>query len=187
MSESALSLLPVAAEEFGKRVHAVTPDAWDRPTPASEWTVRDIVNHLVGEHLWAPELLGGARMSDVGDRFDGDVLGNDPVRAWDEAIYRSLTAWGTTPPDRVVHLSFGDLPATEYAEQMLMDLTVHGWDLARGAGLDERLNPDAVRHALAYVERNADLLAGTALFAAPVEIDSDDPQDRLLALLGRRP
>jgi uncharacterized protein (TIGR03086 family) len=187
MSESALSLLPVAAEEFGKRVHAVTPDAWDRPTPASEWTVRDIVNHLVGEHLWAPELLGGARMSDVGDRFDGDVLGNDPVRAWDEAIYRSLTAWGTTPPDRIVHLSFGDVPAREYAEQMLLDLTVHGWDLARGAGLDERMDPEAVGHVLAYTERNAGGLGSSGLFDAPVEIDSDDPQDRLLALLGRRP
>jgi uncharacterized protein (TIGR03086 family) len=187
MSRSAVSLLPVAAEEFGKRVHAVPADAWDRPTPASEWSVRDMVNHLVGEHLWAPELLRGATVEDVGDRFSGDLLGDDPVTAWDRAIYRSLTAWGTTPPDRVVRLSFGDVPATEYAEQMLLDLTVHGWDLARGAGLDERMDPDTVRHALAYAERNADELEGSGLFAAPVETGSDDPQDRLLGLLGRRP
>lgn len=187
MSESPLSLLPVAAEEFGRRVHAVPPDGWDRQSAASEWTVRDVVNHLVGEHLWAPELLGGATVDEVGDRFSGDVLGDDPVKAWDEAIYRSLTAWGSTPPDRVVHLSFGDVPATEYAEQMLLDLTVHGWDLARGAGLDERMNPDAVRHVLAYAEHNADGLEGSGLFGAPVETGSDDPQDRLLGLLGRRP
>jgi uncharacterized protein (TIGR03086 family) len=187
MSESALSLLPVAAEELGKRVHAVARDAWGKQSAASEWTVRDVVNHLVGEHLWAPELLGGATVDDVGDRFSGDVLGDDPAKAWDEAIYRSLTAWGTTSPDTVVHLSFGDVPAGEYAEQMLLDLTVHGWDLARGAGLDERMNPDTVRHVLAYVERNAGMLAGSGLFDAPVEVDSDDPQDRLLGLLGRRP
>jgi uncharacterized protein (TIGR03086 family) len=187
MSESAQSLLPVAAEEFGRRVHAIAPDAWNRRSAASEWTVRDVVNHLVNEHLWAPELLGGATVDEVGDRFEGDVLGDDPVEAWDEAIYRSLTAWGTTPPDRVVHLSFGDVPATEYAEQMLLDLTVHGWDLARGAGLDEQMNQDTVRHTLGYAERNAGMLAGTGLFAEPVETGSDDPQDRLLGLLGRRP
>jgi uncharacterized protein (TIGR03086 family) len=182
-----MSLLPVAAEEFGKRVHAVPADAWDNPTPASEWTVRDLVNHLVGEHLWAPELLRGATMDEVGDRFEGDVLGDDPRRAWDEAIYRSLTAWAATRPDQTVHLSFGDVPASEYAEQMLLDLTTHGWDLARGAGLDERMDPATVRHVLAYAEQNAGGLAGSGLFADAVDVESEDPQDRMLGLLGRRP
>ena len=187
MTESAMSLLPVAAEEFGKRVHAVPADAWDNPTPASEWTVRDLVNHLVGEHLWAPELLRGATIDEVGDRFEGDVLGDDPLRAWDEAIYRSLTAWAATRPDQTVHLSFGDVPASEYAEQMLLDLTTHGWDLARGAGLDERMDPATVRHVLAYAEQNAGGLAGSGLFADAVDVESEDPQDRMLGLLGRRP
>lgn len=30
-------------------------------------------------------------------------------------------------------------------------------------------------------------MTGSGLFAHPVEIDSDDPQDRLLAALGRNP
>jgi uncharacterized protein (TIGR03086 family) len=183
----AITLLPAAAEEFGRRVHAVPPDAWDRATPCVDWSVRDVVNHVVGEHLWAPELLGGATMTDVGDRFDGDVLGDDPLAAWDPAIYRSLTAWAKVPADRPVHLSFGDTPAREYAEQMLVDLVVHAWDVSRGAGLDERMDPAAVRHALAYVEPHAAGLAASGLFAEPVPVSSDDPQDRLLGLLGRRP
>jgi uncharacterized protein (TIGR03086 family) len=187
MNASARTLLPVAAEEFGRRVHAVPDSAWDAPTPCSEWTVRDLVNHLVVEHLWVPELLGGATIDEVGDRFDGDVLGDDPRAAWDEAIYRSLTAWGRTADEEPVHLSIGDLPAREYAEQMLSDLVVHGWDLARGAGLDERMDPATVEHVLGYAGGIADQYAGSGLFAAPVEVDSDDPQDRLLGLLGRRP
>jgi uncharacterized protein (TIGR03086 family) len=184
---NALQLLPVAAEDFGRRVHAVAPDAWNAPTPCADWTVRDVVNHMVGEHLWAPELLAGATEEEVGDRFEGDQVGDDPVGAWDRAIYDSLTAWSRTPPDRAVHLSFGPTPAAEYAEQMLVDLVVHGWDIARGARLDERMDPDAVRHALEYVSARAGELGGSGLFDDPVPVDSDDPQDRLLGLLGRRP
>jgi uncharacterized protein (TIGR03086 family) len=183
----ALSLLAPAAEDFGRHVHAVAPPDWDAPSPCAGWTVRDVVNHMVGEHLWAPELLGGATVESVGDRFDGDMVGDDPIGAWDRAIYRSLDAWSRTPTDRPVHLSFGETPAGEYADQMLVDLVVHGWDIARGAGLDERLDPDAVAHALAYVERHPSMLSGSGLFAGPVPVESDDPQDRLLGLLGRRP
>jgi uncharacterized protein (TIGR03086 family) len=183
----AIELLPSAAEDFGRRVHAVAPEAWDNPTPCADWTVRDVVNHMVGEHRWAPELLRGATVEEVGDRFEGDQVGDDPVAAWDAAIYESLTAWAQTPPDRAVHLSFGPTPAAEYAEQMLLDLVVHGWDVARGAGVDERMDERAVRHVLGYVSGQADALSGSGLFGDPVEVSSEDPQDRLLALLGRRP
>jgi uncharacterized protein (TIGR03086 family) len=183
----AMTLLPAAAEDFGRRAHAVPPDAWDDPTPCADWSVRDVLNHVTGEHLWAPELLGGATTRDVGDRFDGDVLGEDPLATWDRAIYRSLTAWSQVRPEQLVHLSFGDTPARVYAEQMLLDLVVHGWDLARGAGLDERMEPAAVRQALAYAEAHAGGLAGSGLFAEPVPVSSEDPQDRLLGLLGRTP
>jgi uncharacterized protein (TIGR03086 family) len=183
----AIALIPAAAEDFGRRVHAIPPDAWDNPTPCPDWAVRDVVNHMVGEHRWAVELLRGATVEEVGDRFEGDLVGDDPIGAWDRAIYASLTEWSRTPPDRVVHLSAGPTPAAEYAEQMLVDLVVHGWDIARGAGLDERMDPDGVRHALAYVEAHIDELRGSGLFADPAPVDSDDPQDRLLGLLGRRP
>jgi uncharacterized protein (TIGR03086 family) len=183
----ALTLLPAAAEEFGKKVHAVPPDGWERPTPCTDWSVRDVVNHMVGEHLWVPELLGGATVDEVGDRFDGDVLGDDAPAAWDAAIYRSLTAWSQTPADAPVHLSAGDTPAQGYAEQMLVDLVVHGWDISRGAGLDERMDAATVLHALAFVEPHVRWLAASGLFAEPVDVSSDDPQDRLLGLLGRRP
>jgi uncharacterized protein (TIGR03086 family) len=188
MSESALSLLPVAAEEFGTRVHAVTPDAWDRPTPASEWTVRDIVNHLVGEHLWAPELLGGARVSDVGDRFDGDVLGDDPRSAWHEAAAGAKEAAASPGVlDGTVHVSYGDVPAARYLTEMTLDAAVHAWDLARAIGGDERLEPELVELALAMVEPNLELLAASGLFGAPLEVPAGaGPQTRLLALLGRR-
>jgi uncharacterized protein (TIGR03086 family) len=182
----ALSLLPMAAADFSDRVLQIR-DQWDEDTPDDEWTVRDLVNHVTVEQLWAPHLLRGETIQQVGDRYDGDQLGDDPVETWNRAIEDALSSWSDTSPDEVVHLSFGDVPALEYAEQMLLDLVVHGWDLARGAGLDERMNPVVVAHALAYFQENIDDLSGSGMFGVPGKTDSDDPQDQLLTLVGREP
>jgi hypothetical protein len=64
-----------ASESCGQRVLAVRDDQWHAVTPCSEWDVRALVNHLVGENLWVPPLFEGKSIADVGDQFDGDVLG----------------------------------------------------------------------------------------------------------------
>jgi len=63
---------------------------------------------------------------------------------------------------------------------------VHGWDLARGTGGDERLPADAVAHVLGYVRERADEIARSGAFSPPVPTDASDEQTQLLALLGRR-
>lgn len=184
---SARDLMPTAAKEFGSRVLEVPDDHWDRPTPCSAWTVRDLVGHLVSEQLWAVELLGGATLDEVGDRFAGNVLGDDPRQSWTRAINDSMDAWAAAGVDETVQLSTGESPVEEYAEEMLMDLAVHAWDLARGAGLSEELDHDVVTHVLAYAQEHATEFTGSGLFADPVQVDSPDPQARLLGLLGRHP
>jgi hypothetical protein len=85
-----------------------------------------------------------------------------------------------------VHTSFGPLAVAEYAEQMLLDLTVHEWDLARGAGLAEDLDPAGVDRALDYLRGDPVMLTGPGLFAEPVAAASPASRDELLARLGRR-
>lgn len=189
MSEikTARELIPVAAVRFGHAVHQVPADRWSSVTPCSEWSVRDLVNHLAGEHLWAPPLLEGMTIEEVGDQFDGDVLGDDPVAAWDSAIAASVNAFASVSDEDPVHLSFGIFSVDEYANQMLVDLTVHAWDLARGAGLEERLEPSTVEASLVYARLRFEEYASSGLFGIPLEFDTDDPQQTLLALLGRDP
>ena len=45
-----LNVFLKAQREFGDRVHAVAEDQWARPTPDAEWSVADLVGHLVDEH-----------------------------------------------------------------------------------------------------------------------------------------
>ena len=67
-----------SVEGWTARVEAVGPDQWALPTPCADWDVRTLVNHVVGEDLWTGPLMRGATMEEVGDRFDGDLLGDDP-------------------------------------------------------------------------------------------------------------
>lgn len=159
---------------------------WERPTPCREWTVRDLLNHLTAEHLWAPHLLRGETLEQVGSRYDGDVLGDDPMGAWRRAITGSVLAWGQAR-EREIQMSFGTSSTTEYAQQMLVDLTVHGWDLARAVGVRPHLVPDAVEAALAYEKPRVGAGEVPGIFAAPVATESESRVDQLVALLGRDP
>ena len=70
-------------EEFDRYMREVKPDQWGNATPCSEWSVRDLVNHIVNEDKWTVPLIQGATIEEVGDRFDGDLLGDDPLTAWE--------------------------------------------------------------------------------------------------------
>ncbi|WP_030667800.1 TIGR03086 family metal-binding protein [Streptomyces sp. NRRL B-1347] len=179
-----------ALDQFTERVHAVRQDQWDAATPCARWTVRDLVNHLVAEQLWAPPLVRDrATVEAVGDAFDGDQLGPDPVASWDTAAAASRAAFRA--PDALagtVHLSYGDTPARDYCAQMTTDLVVHTWDLARAIGADERLPGELVAAAAREVAPYAADLAKSGLFAAAVPPPPEaDAQTKLLCLLGRTP
>jgi len=166
-------------------VDTVRTEQWAAATPCTEWSVRDLLNHLTSEHLWAPHLLRGETLEQVGDRYDGDVLGDDPAGAWHRAADTSRAAWQDAPAGTTVHLSFGPTPVEEYGEQMFTDLVVHGWDLARAIGARTDIDPDSAEHALRYIEPHLGQWPGA--FADPVSTDSDDPADRMIAMFGRNP
>ncbi|GAB3689940.1 TIGR03086 family metal-binding protein [Nocardiopsis oceani] len=177
-----------AMEEFDRRVAGVTLTDWALPTPCAEWDVHDLVNHLTAEQLWVPHLLAGSRIEEVGDRFDGDNLGEEPAATWTVASRESRTAWlAPSALEQTVHLSFGDVPGREYLWQMTFDLAVHAWDLARATGADERLDAALVEALYTWVKANEKELAGSGLFAEPVPVGDDaDTQTKLLALTGRK-
>ena len=189
-SITAIEQLRPAAEAFTALVDPLTSSTdprLERATPCEDWTVRELVTHLVREHLWVPALLAGETIEQVGDRFDGDVLGDDPAAAWHAAIEASLSAWSAVDPDREVDLSSGPTAAREYAEQMLTDLVVHAWDLARGLGIRPTLPPAAVDATLAIVGPMVSPRGMPGIFEPPVSTGSSDRVDQLVALTGRDP
>lgn len=178
-----------AVDGFGKRVLAVGDDQWGRSTPCAEWDVRSLVNHLVSENRWTPPLLAGMTLDEVGDRFDGDLLGQEPVHVWHEAASDALVA--VAQPDvltRTVHVSFGDISGEEYVTQLTVDHVVHAWDLARATDGDERLDEDLVELALGYLSSHAEEWRAAGVLGPAVDLPvATDRQGELLALAGRRP
>ena len=173
---------------FGERVHAVD-GRWAAPTVNPGWDVRELVHHLVHEERWTPPLLDGATMAEVGGRFDGDLLGDDPLSAFDTAAAAALRAVEAVDLDRTVHLSFGDRPAREYVLQLSADHLVHAWDLARALGTDETLDAEAVEALLAwYVEETEALYHRIEVIGPRVEVPAGSgAQAELLGRFGRTP
>ena len=54
--------------------------------------------------------------------------------------------------DRIVHLSVGDFPGSEYALQLFADQVIHAWDLARAIGADEHLDDELVASCATWFE-----------------------------------
>ncbi|WP_336158775.1 TIGR03086 family metal-binding protein [Amycolatopsis sp. VC5-11] len=178
-----------ALDVFDAAVRAAGPGDWARGTPCTDWSVRDLVNHLAVEQLWVPHLLAGATLDEVGTRYDGDVLGDDPLSAWEKASAAAREAWLSPGAlRRTVHVSFGLVPAEEYGWQMTLDLAVHGWDLATALGRPNPV-PDVLAGRLLDVLRPMiDDWQGLGLFDPPVAAGRNAAApDRLVALLGRRP
>lgn len=176
-----------ALELFAHGVSHVRDDQWDASTPCSEWTVRDLVNHNATENWWASSLMQGRTVEEVGDRYEGDVLGGDAVAGFDASAVAARRAF--RDPDaleRTVHLSFGDVPGRLYLGQRTTDLVVHGWDLAVATGQDPGIDPDLARWAWETNEPFREMIEAADVFDDPVDVPDDaDPQTKLLALLGR--
>ena len=74
---------------------------------------------------------GGKTIEEVGDRLDGDVLGTDPLRAYDDssivaaAVFREPGAM-----ERPCAVSYGPVPGSVYCGHRFIDVLIHGWDVA---------------------------------------------------------
>jgi uncharacterized protein (TIGR03086 family) len=184
-----------AQQAFTERVHAVTEDQWGRDTPDTEWTVADLVAHLVDEHRWAAPLLHGLDLDTAGKIVQGTRslpvdggVGANLAEEWDEAAVGSADAFSADGAlDRTVELSRGTTSVRDYINEMTFDLVVHGWDLGTAIGYSQPLPEDVVAAVYEDAAAMGDL-SSSGLFDAPVTVpDGASTLDKLIALSGRRP
>jgi uncharacterized protein (TIGR03086 family) len=187
ITADALELLRRAAGRFDRLVAEIREPQWNDPTPCAGWTVRTLVNHVAVEDLWAAELFAGRTIAEVGDRLDGDQLGAVPLDRWHQSLRGGLDAAGRAGAmTDTVHLSFGDVPGSEYAMQLFADHLVHGWDLAVALGRPAALDPDDAAAALAWFAEREDAYRAAGMIGPHQPTPPDaDPGTRLLAAFGR--
>jgi len=172
-------------ESFADRINAVKDDQWGDPTPCEEWDVRQLANHVTSENLWTAPLMEGATIEEVGDRFEGDVLGDDPVGTALSAAREAVAATAAKlARGGTVHLSYGQEQAEEYALQLAADNLIHGWDLAAATGGDTRLDPNLVRAITDWFVTHEEMYREGGATAPRLGF-SGDAQHDLLAMFGR--
>ncbi len=172
------------AAAFSEKVAAVPDDRWEARTPCEGWSARELVGHVVDTQGM---FLGFVGRSLPDDRPSVD---DDPLTAWTAA--RDVVQADLDDPERAgaeFEGLFGRQTFAEGVDRFLnFDLVVHGWDLARATGQDDRIDPEDVARVQAAAEEFGDRMRGPGAFGDAVEPPADaDDQQRMLAFLGRDP
>jgi uncharacterized protein (TIGR03086 family) len=177
-------------DEASRLIEGLEPADLTKQTPCTEWTVRDLLNHITGgATMFAMSAEQGAVPDDVlGQLMGGDNLGDDYKGAWKTASQRAMAAFEQPGVmEKVVTLPFGQMPAGVAANIAIFDVTTHAADLARATGQkvsDEELIETALvmgRQMITDDFRNSGLF--DAEQPAP---EGAPPAERLLAFAGRK-
>jgi uncharacterized protein (TIGR03086 family) len=177
-----------ALDETRSTVAGITAAQHHLPTPCDGWDVRSLLNHVVSGNLWAAELGTGRTIDEVGDRLDGDVLGDGVLAAYD-ASAKAAAATFEAPGalDAPCAVSYGPVPGSVYAGHRFVDILIHGWDLAVATDQDTNLDPALVDAAHELLLSQADMVRGSGAFGADIAVSPDaGRQTRLLAFIGRK-
>jgi uncharacterized protein (TIGR03086 family) len=168
----------------------VKPDQLDDPTPCASWSVRDLINHIVGgSHWFAKSTNAGA--SPAPD--ETDFASGDFVASFDEGSTAAVAAFGTPgAQEKIIKLPFGDFPGSAFMGLATTDTFTHAWDLAKATGQDVDLDPELAGQLLAGAQASIpDAFRGpdkAAPFGPAVPCDDSAPAaSRLAAFLGRTP
>jgi uncharacterized protein (TIGR03086 family) len=174
-----------AFDAVGDLIARVRPDQWSESTPCTDWTVRQLVDHLIGMNRVFTALLVDAPPP---PKPAAAHAVDDPVAAYRESAAALQRAFAR--PGALARQYVGPLGSASGAERLqirLYDLLVHGWDLAQATGQRANLPDDLAEQSLEFVRTQLTEQSRVGRFSPATEVRADDSAiDRLVAFLGRR-
>lgn len=159
----------------------VRPDDLHRPTPCAGWTLDRLLDHMVDALEAFAEGADGAIALDPGPR-GLDVR----VAHLQTLACELLGAWSA--PDAPASVAVGGLPVPTpvVVRAAALEITVHGWDVARATGRDAPVPAELARALHPVATALVDDADRGERFAAALPVPPyADPERRLLAHLGR--
>jgi uncharacterized protein (TIGR03086 family) len=180
MTAKIMEQFEVATDSFTNLVASVRPDQIAIQTPCPEWSVQELVGHVVKGNLMFTRLFTGAEPPAV-DAV-GDSVAAISVSA--KALREAASAEGAL--EHIFSTPMGERPGGRLMAIRVVELSVHGWDLAQATGQSFEL-PEAivetcfqVLRAMLPADRNG-LPYGAEQQAGP----EASPTQRLVAFAGR--
>ncbi len=128
-----VALMKQVIASTDKVVRGVDASQLGLQSPCTEWTVRDVINHITGgSTMFAVCVEEGSVPDDLlGTLMGGDNLGDDYVGAWKSASSRAIAAFEAPGAlDKTVKLPFGEMPAGVAINIAIFDVLTHAADIA---------------------------------------------------------
>jgi uncharacterized protein (TIGR03086 family) len=175
-----LTQLEQLGPHLGGVVAGVRPDQLDAPTPCDDFTVRGVLEHMIGGATAFAAAYRGTTPADPDLR--------DPLASFG-AVLGDLVAAIRAPGalDQTVQAPFGAVPGDTFARFVVLDGLVHGWDMAVATGQPYEPPDELVAAADAFARQALDPLRDGTTFADAVAPAPDaSPIERLARYTGRR-
>jgi uncharacterized protein (TIGR03086 family) len=185
MPDATLEQLAGALADTATLVAGVGADQWGLATPCSQWTVREVVRHLVaGHHMFARAVEARPASADETSDLPDDQWPT-AYRQSADVLLEAFASPGAL--ERPVTIPFGSVPGSVAFHLRLVEALVHGWDVARATGQAEPHDQALAEQELAWSKPwLAKVPADRSPFAPPLPVADDaSPLDRLVACLGR--
>ena len=177
-------------DETTRVVDNISPDQLGEPTPCTDWTVRDLINHITGgATVFALSAEQGSVPDDqMAQLMGGDNLGKDYKGAFKAATAKAMQVFGQPGVlDKTVRLPFGEMPAGIALNIAVFDVATHACDLAKATGQtisDTEMLEAALATGRQIVQPE---MRQPGVFDAEQPVAADAPvADRLLAFAGRK-
>jgi len=181
-----LDLKP-AAQGLIDLLGMIDPTEFDYPTPCTEYTVADLLEHLdemargsTALASRAPEPVAAGSPITLSDNGWRDTLSchlRDLAAAWAEPC-----AWEGTTDVGI------ELPNAVWGRIALAELVVHGWDLTQALDRPFSLPEPTLLGCLDHVTEFIPNAPIPELWGSTVSISADAPLlDRIVAITGRMP
>jgi uncharacterized protein (TIGR03086 family) len=175
-----LDQLDMLAPLLGRVVGGITPDQLDRPTPCRDFTVGQVLEHMIGGATMFAAAYRGAAPADP--ELDDLLAGFGPAL---DDLGAAIHEPGAL--DRTVAAPFGAVPGDTFARFVVLDGLVHGWDLATATGQPYEPPAELVAAVDEFAHQALDALRDGDTFAGAVTPPADaSPIERLVAYTGRK-
>ncbi len=184
-------LFILADKTLEKVIEQIKDDQWDKEVPDyisdKNVTLREIVNYHLYDEIWVPDTLAGLTIEQVGSKYDGDLLGKDPIKRFKAICAETQMIVNVfNELDGTVHLSYGDFPAREYFKHITSFRGFRAYDIAKFIGVDPQLPEELVQGLYDMIVPEADGWRKMGVFGPEVKVADDaDMLTKLLGLAGK--
>jgi len=169
----------------------VLPPLFEEPgvdQPAPIWRV---VQLYARDDAWVPDLLSGRTIDEVGrDRFDGDLLGDDPRASITRIAGAAMAAAReVTDGDVIVHASHGDISTRTFLKRLTIARSLVAHYVATYLGSTACPLPEELARPLWEVTApEADMWRALGFFRDPMPLPEHVSwRDRFLLTAGHLP